>query len=117
MVLSLTCRKFDMLFTGDVEGAGEELLKNRLDTYEILKVAHHGSKNSSSKELLDIVQPELSLISAGEKNRYGHPHQETITRLEEAGSRILSTQDYGAITVRTDGNSFTIRSEIEYNMK
>ncbi|MDD3361654.1 MAG: DNA internalization-related competence protein ComEC/Rec2 [Hespellia sp.] len=117
MVLSLTCRKFDMLFTGDVEGAGEELLEKRLDAYEVLKVAHHGSKNSSSKELLDIVQPKLSLISAGEKNRYGHPHKETITRLKEAGSRILSTQDYGAITVRTDGNSFTIRSEIEYNMK
>ena len=69
----------------------------------MLKAAHHGSKNSGSDGFLNIVQPSLTLISAGRDNRYGHPHAETVERLKKTGSKIYSTQENGALTVRTDG--------------
>ena len=67
---------------------------------EVLKVAHHGSSGSSSEAFLEWIQPKLSLISCGKNNSYGHPHEETLQRLEEAGSEILTTVDCGAITIR-----------------
>lgn len=99
MVLSVTFGQFDMLLTGDVEGEGEEALVQKLKgkSYEVLKVAHHGSKNSTGEALLKIVQPDISLISAGRDNSYGHPHTETMERLREAGSKIYRTMDAGAI--------------------
>ena len=66
-------------------------------------MAHHGSKNSSTEEFLHQVQPAYSLISAGQENRYGHPHQETIKRLADVGSKIYSTQENGAIIVEVEG--------------
>lgn len=110
MVLALEYQEFDMLFTGDVEGAGEEALakSNLLRDCDILKVAHHGSKNSTIEQFLDKAQPEISLISAGRENRYGHPHQETLKRLESMGCQIYSTQECGAITLKTDGKRIEI---------
>jgi competence protein ComEC len=70
-------------------------------------VAHHGSKNSTSETLLAIVQPKIALISAGRDNGYGHPHDEVLQRLQNVKSRILCTQEKGAITIITDGNSLT----------
>lgn len=105
MILHLQYEGFDMLFTGDVEQQGEELLTEKLKqiktevTWEILKTAHHGSKNSTTEEFLNVVDPEYAWISAGRKNRYGHPHKETLDRLEENGAKIYSTQQNGAIGV------------------
>lgn len=112
MVLSLEYGEFDMLFTGDVEGGGEEALAKSglLKDCDVLKAAHHGSKNSSIPQLLEIVQPEISLISAGRDNRYGHPHAETIERLKTLGSQIYSTQTCGAVTLRTDGKRIWIET-------
>ncbi len=99
MVLSVTFGQFDMLLTGDVEGEGEEALVQKLKgkSYEVLKVAHHGSKNSTGEAFLKIAQPDISLISAGRDNSYGHPHTETLERLKGAGSKIYKTMDAGAI--------------------
>ena len=66
-------------------------------------MAHHGSKNSSNEELLRLIQPAYAFISAGQGNRYGHPHQETVKRLADVGSRIYSTQENGAIIVEVEG--------------
>lgn len=91
MVLAVQCGEFDMLFTGDVEKEGERQLTMTLEEqyegcgWEVLKVVHHGSKNSSTEEFLR-VQPAYALISAGRKNRYGHPHQETEKRLADVDS-------------------------------
>lgn len=109
MVLAVQYGEFDMLLTGDVEGEGEMQLTKTLEEqyegceWEVLKVAHHGSKNSSTEEFLHQVQPAYSLISAGQENRYGHPHQETIKRLADVGSKIYSTQENGAIIVEVEG--------------
>jgi len=62
-------------------------------------VAHHGSKYSTPQELLELTTPVYPVISAGKDNRYGHPHEELLERLERAGSRIYDTPGYGAVTV------------------
>ena len=71
----------------------------------ILKVAHHGSKNSTSEEFLKAANPKLAIISCGEGNRYGHPHEETLERLERVDIPWFCTKDYGAITVTVDDKS------------
>ena len=110
VVLELKDEAFQMLLTGDLEGRGEEQLveSGALESCPILKAGHHGSKNSGSEEFLQIVKPRLTLISAGIKNRYGHPHEETLERLQEIGSEVLSTQECGAITLRSDGRKIKV---------
>ena len=71
----------------------------------ILKVAHHGSKNSTSEEFLKAANPKIAIISCGEGNRYGHPHEETLERLEKVDIPWFCTKDYGAITVTVDDKS------------
>ena len=103
MILAVQCGNIDILLTGDVEGKGEEHLQKVLQEeypdirWEILKAAHHGSKNSSKEKFLETVYPTETVISAGIKNHYGHPHVETIQRLENVGSRIRSTKEQGAV--------------------
>ncbi len=75
---------------------------------DVLKVGHHGSKNSSTQEFLDAVRPKIAIISAGEDNPYGHPSPELIERLETAGARILRTDRDGAIHVVTDGEGLNV---------
>lgn len=110
MVLALKYQEFDMLFTGDVEGDGEyELTESGdLPKCDILKVAHHGSKNSTSDAFLEKADPAIGFISAGRNNRYSHPHQETLERLGRFGCRLFSTQDCGAVTVKTDGSKMVM---------
>lgn len=110
LVLELRFGAFGMLLTGDVEAEGEEaLLKSgRLGQCQILKAAHHGSKNSGSEAFLEKVRPAVAIISAGVGNRYGHPHRETLERLSEAGCSVCSTQESGAVTVVSDGNSIRL---------
>lgn len=96
---------FSLLLTGDVEGDGESLLAEALkergiDKVNVLKVAHHGSRNSTSENYLTQIQPQVSVISCGEDNRYGHPHRETLERLEKVGCIVVTTPEYGAITVK-----------------
>ncbi|MBB5196537.1 competence protein ComEC [Anaerocolumna cellulosilytica] len=118
IVLSITFKEFDLLLTGDLEGEGEKAVTSELSDilsqtsiyleeaavdYDVLKVAHHGSKNSTHKEFLQLVKPELSIISCGRGNRYGHPHDALLKRLEAIESEILITYREGAITIITDG--------------
>ena len=115
LVLGARYGAFGMLLTGDVELEGERSLVNsgRLGRYPVLKAAHHGSKNSGTEEFLQIVKPAAAVISAGKDNRYGHPHEETLERLTDAGCMICSTQECGAVTLRSDGSSLQIESFLE----
>ena len=112
MVLSVSYREFDFLFTGDVEGAGEELLvkSDVLRKYEILKCAHHGSKNSGTAAFLEKTDPRAAIISAGIDNRYGHPHEETLNRLKKRKVKTYNTQTDGAVTIKSDGIQISIES-------
>ena len=113
-VILLSYKQFDMLFTGDVEADGEkvvtEKLKNRYMNrkIDVIKVPHHGSKNSSTEEFIEAVNPKFALISAGKNNRYGHPHKETLERYRKNGSVIYSTKENGAISLVTDGEKIDI---------
>ncbi|MBO4980461.1 MAG: DNA internalization-related competence protein ComEC/Rec2 [Lachnospiraceae bacterium] len=111
-----------LLLTGDVEGEGEQQFLERLEQYRIgnvtvLKVAHHGSKNSTSGALLAQIQPKVAVISCGRNNRYGHPHEDILERLEENGVTVLRTDESGAIEVKVKGDKVRIlvRSGAEYS--
>ena len=109
MVLAMEYQKRRFLFTGDVEGAGEEALTQELKEHyqnvqwDFLKAAHHGSKNSTKETFLESVHPKYTLVSSGRNNRYGHPHKETLKRLEKYGSRLYGTAGSGAVTIRVNG--------------
>lgn len=110
MVLELSYGDFSMLLTGDLEKDGEKSLveSGNLKQCTVLKAAHHGSGSSGTEDFLDIVRPSCAIISAGRDNRYGHPHPETLERLEKAGCTVYSTQDFGAVSVWTDGSRVKI---------
>ena len=93
-----------LLLTGDVQGKGEsafleEILKRNISGVTVLKAAHHGSRNSTPEKLLEQLAPALTVISSGRNNRYGHPHEELLERLEDCGSYILQTARSGAVTI------------------
>ena len=75
---------------------------------DVLKVGHHGSKNSTMPEFLESVGPQIAIISAGEQNPYGHPSPELLERLRGSGARILRTDQEGAVQVVTDGHSLRV---------
>lgn len=111
LVLLLTQGRFQMLFTGDVEGRGEELLTARLKgSVDVLKTAHHGSGGSTSEDFLKQARPRAAFISAGPDNPYGHPAPETLAHLEEAGALIYLTARHGAVTLQTDGETLWIKT-------
>lgn len=121
MVLSVSYGSFDLLLTGDLTKEEEEIICQKLvegyyhknyqispaTDYDVLKVAHHGSKYSTGEELLELIKPELSILSCGLDNRYGHPHQELLERLNEIKSIYYITYQEGAITLWTDGKRVT----------
>ena len=94
--------KYDTLITGDLPASRELwLLENQeLPDLEVLVVGHHGSKTSTCQELLDQCAPDVAMISAGDGNPYGHPALPVLERLEQAGCRILRTDQMGTITYR-----------------
>lgn len=113
LVLYLTYDKFTMLFTGDLNGEQESLLEpdrgeESMPSVNILKVAHHGSKNSTTKSFLEEFQPQKAIISAGKNNLYGHPHKETIKKLQKNGADIYGTLWGGAIIIESDGQKYKI---------
>ena len=124
-VLSVSYGQFDLLLTGDLEADGEELVMKELQKnviqkseellkvatdYDVLKVAHHGSKYSTFEEFLNIVKPEFAVISCGKENSYGHPHADLLKRLEKVGSDIRITTECGAINIKTDGEEMIVEN-------
>lgn len=130
--------KINILLTGDVEGEGERQLMQELQSMQgsrslqealslqttrrlqeqrgqrefrvdILKVAHHGSRYSTSTEFLAAVSPATAIISCGRNNSYGHPHAETLQRLEDARVPWYGTMNYGALTVTVDSHGNRLR--------
>ncbi len=117
LVFKLAYGNFSALFTGDIGGTEENLLRPGLaagkagpfqTNVTVLKVPHHGSKTSSSAEFLAAVSPELAVIEVG-KNSYGHPAAEVLERLSAAGAKVLRTDRDGDVTIVTDGKSWSYR--------
>jgi len=100
------------LFTGDMETDAEDKFLRKYGEVKfnqiILKVAHHGSKTSSTESFVDALRPQLSVISAGRNNSYGHPHQEVLDTLEKFGSPTMITAKNGSITVTVNKEDYSV---------
>lgn len=110
-IFKLVYGKTSFLFTGDVEKNIEKFYANKYKFFldsDVLKVGHHGSKTSSSEEFMSYVSPELSLISAGFKNKFGHPVGEVIQRLKANGSTIYRSDLHKAVLLRSDGQEIKL---------
>ena len=101
VVLDMMIGELRVLLMGDVEeGIERELLAaGRIPDVDILKVGHQGSRNATSRAFLAAARPEIAVISVGENN-YGHPNEEVLTRLYEAGAAVLRTDEKGDIVWR-----------------
>ncbi|MDO4344703.1 MAG: DNA internalization-related competence protein ComEC/Rec2 [Eubacteriales bacterium] len=106
VVALVTYHGFSALLTGDVEGEGERRLlkEGLLADIDLLKAAHHGSAYTTSKEFLEETLPEVTVISCGEHNSYGHPHKELLERLKMVGSAVFRTDFEGAIRILVSKN-------------
>ena len=109
VVLRVSYGSVHFLLTGDAEtGAENRMLDSDYPLEaEILKVAHHGSSSSSSPAFLSAVGPEVAVISVG-PNPYGHPTEQTLSRLQAVGATICRTDQHGTITVTTDGSTYSV---------
>jgi len=116
VVVRLDYKDFSCLFTGDIEKERERQLltesRSNLNV-DILKVAHHGSSSSSSSLFIKSVGPKIAVICCGQDNKYGHPHQETISLLQSLGIEIYRTDLNGTILIKTDGIDYQIFTEKE----
>lgn len=110
MALTVTYDSLDLLFLGDLEGIGEEVVTDRITKkMEIVKIAHHGSRGTNGEKLIHKLMPQFALISCGEGNSYGHPHQEVLDRLQRNGSISFISMKTGAVTLLSDGEKTSIK--------
>ncbi|RUT57200.1 MBL fold metallo-hydrolase [Clostridium botulinum] len=106
-VVKLTHGNTKFLFTGDAEKTSEkDILNSNEDlSSNVLKVGHHGSHSSSSKEFLDKINPKIAIISCGKNNDYGHPHKETMKELNKRNIEVYRTDIDGNIVLTSDGEN------------
>ena len=105
LVMRLTYGDTNFLFTGDkTADADNELLEDGENVKcDVLKVGHHGSSGSSCYQFLYEAEPKIAVISCGRDNDYGHPHEETLGRLKDAGVTVYRTDELGSIVIFSDG--------------
>lgn len=110
IVLKITYGNTSFLFTGDAESdEEEEILNSGADLKStVLKVGHHGSRASTSYPFLREVMPQYAVISVEKGNSYGHPNEDTLSKLSDAGVEVYRTDESGDIVMTSDGNSINI---------
>ena len=117
IVCKLSYKNFSVLFTGDIEEVAEKELIHEIGDLNILKstvlkVAHHGSKTSSTKEFLNAVNAKYALIGVGKNNKFGHPSDTTIENLNKTNTKIFRTDEMGEIEIKTNGKKIKFRTHI-----
>ena len=122
IVTKLYYNNFSCLFTGDIEEIAEkQILQEYKDNLQalsstVLKTAHHGSKTSSIQDFIEAVKPKISLIGVGENNKFGHPNDDVISRLENIGSKIYRTDKMGEISIMVNSKGkIKIKKHIKCN--
>lgn len=113
IALQITYDDIVFLFLGDIEAEQEKTISQRnIIDADFLKVAHHGSKTSSSLAFLERVKPEVALLTYSKKNRYGHPVKQVIENLQRTEAQIYSTAVFGHVTIHTNGKNYLIIPEL-----
>ena len=109
-VLYFNYNNYQFLFMGDASIEKEKDILNEysIENIDFLKIGHHGSDTSSSKEFIDIMNPNYSIISVGKNNRYGHPNKEVLDSLED--SKIYRTDEDGSIMFKIKNNKLQIET-------
>lgn len=112
-LVKITDGENSFLITGDCETAEEkDILSQGYDvSAKVLKAGHHGSSTSSGVDFLNKVMPRYAVISCGKGNKYGHPHEETVTRLKKYASHLYVTADVGTIVFSSDGEGLSVSAE------
>ncbi len=117
IVIRLVFNEISFLLTSDIEKEREltlvqkqEVLGQNFLSADILKIPHHGSDTSSSIEFLQAVEPDIAIIQVGKDNRYNHPHQNVIDRLNKEEIDIFRTDINGTVKIISDGNRYEIKS-------
>ena len=113
LVLAVDYGETTFLFTGDMELEAEnDLVESGCDlSADVLKVGHHGSSSGTGYRFLREVMPQYAVISVGEGNSYGHPHEAPLSRLSDAGATVYRTDHSGTIIARSDGKTVTFETE------
>jgi len=103
-------RKF--LLTGDIEKETETLLLNAPEFLQtdVIKVAHHGSRTSSTQEFINLTKAKVAVISVGRESPYEHPHEEVVERWKNAGAKVMTTGENGTISISTDGRDLQLKT-------
>jgi competence protein ComEC len=116
IVLYTTLGGLSWIFTGDIEGEGEQNITKSYPglSSNVLKVGHHGSATSTTSDFLDQINPKVAIISVGKSNFYGHPHPKVIQELESQNIVILRTDKHGAIRYTFNENRGTFETVIPY---
>ena len=112
LVLRLSHGEVDFLFSADVETAGEHVFLStqvNLES-EILKVPHHGSRNSSTLAFIKAVSPQVAIASLGHQNRFRFPAPEVVARYEQQEVRLFRTDQVGAVTISSDGQDYRVET-------
>ena len=115
IVLRLKFGEHSILLTGDIEKLAERVLvesRQELNA-NVVKVPHHGSKTSSTDDFVHATKPTLAIISVGRNSMFGHPHAEVVQRWQANGATVLTTGEYGTITITTDGHNLNLKRFIE----
>ena len=116
LVIKLTYGEISFLLTGDAEREAEEAMIRKWGfglRSTVLKAGHHGSATSSSEEFLRYVSPRIAVIAVGEKNRFGHPSEETLERFSRRRVEVYRTDFRGTVTITTDGKELRVKAAKE----
>ena len=113
IVMQVVYGKITFLFMGDagLDSETDILSKGYSLNSDVIKIGHHGSSSSTSDELIKAVNPRYAVISSGQDNDYGHPHKETISKLNSAGVIIYRTDLNGDVTFSSNGTNLVVKTE------
>ena len=115
LVLRYEDQEFSGIFTGDISSAEEQYLveHKKAGSVTFYKAAHHGSRYSNSRDFLMALSPEITTISCGENNRYGHPGEEALCNIKESGSAVYETMECGRIRIRMENGKPVVEKFLE----
>jgi len=115
VVLRIRFGERSILMTGDIETAAEKAILRMGSQLQadVVKVAHHGSKTSSTQGFVNATSARFALVSVGRKSMFGHPHADVLERWRASGAEVLTTGKCGTITVETDGNKLEVTTFVD----